>query len=169
MSYSKNVIPLRFLLITLNLILVISTGINAQTENQEKRPNACIQIKNANISISKDEILLMGDVLVQTSINLRKDSPLSLAQAIAMAGGFPKNANTKKIKVIKCDSEFEKIESQVLVNFKKFQEGKIKDLILKGQEIIIVGDVKIKRAIKDWKNKIGKPAEYKGPQPKILY
>ena len=85
--------------------------------------------------LEAEEAYVVGDVVEQTNIKLK--GPTTLMQAIAMAKGLTKNANTDKV-IIQRQEPGNPIKTELAFNLSDIRKQKIPDPQLQANDIVVV-------------------------------
>ncbi|MFA5410665.1 MAG: polysaccharide biosynthesis/export family protein [Candidatus Omnitrophota bacterium] len=83
------------------------------------------------------QVSLVGEVAKPGKYDMPQEKDMTLLEAIAMAGGFTKDALTQKVKIMRTEDSKEKV---ITVNAKEItlKGKKEKDIILKPDDVIVV-------------------------------
>ncbi len=140
-----KVINFRFVLLAWTFSFVFCfSNVNAQKTQQEN--SVCSELKNAGLSVAADKVLVVEEVFAPQIVKVR-EQPFTLAESIAIVGGFNRTASIKNIHIFKCTSNAETAESIIVTNFEKIKKGIDSKIILKGGEIVLVLDKDSKKLL----------------------
>jgi polysaccharide biosynthesis/export protein len=112
-----------------------------------KNPTANIPILQHDvITVPKAELVyVIGSVNKAGGFVLSEKENMSLLQALSLAAGLERTANSRHAKILRMESDQEQ-RKEVVVDIKKILEGESSDVPLHGGDILFVPDSAAKRA-----------------------
>jgi polysaccharide export outer membrane protein len=121
--------------------------VNITALHEGKRPEENIQILPYDlITVPKAPVVyVIGQVNKQGTFILSNQSTVSMLTLIAMAGGETPTANVKEFKVMRQVPDATRLE--ITVNYKDIKSGKIKDVMMQPDDILLVPENNAKRLL----------------------
>jgi hypothetical protein len=139
---------------------------------QDKKPeNLCLSFKAHKISAPGNQILVMGEVMWSGFIQAREGQ--TFFESVARVGGVERKANIKKIQILRCSPDFETVEKNIFVDYKKIIHKTEIDVVMEGGDIIIVRKSRKMELPEEYFERVLNPSlphrKPTGLYPKIFY
>ena len=121
--------------------------INSEDLFENALPEANISIYAGDIVYAlpaPEPIYLLGEVIRPGQYDLRNGKAMTLGQAITVAGGFTREADKKKLTIIRYQLDGTKVEIPVVANGKNLLDLATSDVRLEPNDILVVPPTKNK-------------------------